>query len=219
MNNPSKKKMNASLNLIILLFILNIHGCFAQLKCNDDPFYTFGRIRWKNKQGKVVFTKRTCAWLTRKNPSARKAKWCNHIHNFGVNVGDKCPVTCGKCPPIGLPDRSKCQDNPKGWKDLDGRDCEFYAQGENCQTFFGRDRSGKTAKDVCCACGGGCADIEVFPEDSNVQIPWHDSLGETYDCEWYGRRKRTCDIFGTSYRNHGYVAQKACCVCGGGNKF
>ena len=127
--------MNASSNLIILLFVLKTYACFAQIKCNDDPFYTFGRSSWKNQKG--FFPKRTCAWLNRKNSSVRKAKWCYHKHKFGVIVGDKCPVTCGKYPPIGIPDRCKCQDNPKGWKDLDGRDCEFYEGVSSHVTYLG----------------------------------------------------------------------------------
>jgi hypothetical protein len=66
-------------------------------------------------------------------------------------------------------DTSSCKDHPKGWKDSKGNDCEDYAEGEWCNrhggygdawlddwgTFEDRATDGTSAKQACCACGGG----------------------------------------------------------------
>ena len=51
-----------------------------------------------------------------------------------------------------------CADSPRGWFDSDGSDfhCGWYARGDNCQRYGSGFRNfGKTAKEACCACGGG----------------------------------------------------------------
>jgi len=44
---------------------------------------------------------------------------------------------------------------------------------------------------------------------------WHDSDGEKFDCNWYGKKNR-CEMHGDEYPNEGYTANEACCSCGGG---
>jgi subtilisin family serine protease len=46
---------------------------------------------------------------------------------------------------------------------------------------------------------------------------WHDSRDTSRSCNWYGDRGFRCRLFGGRNRNDGYVANEACCVCGGGN--
>jgi len=62
-----------------------------------------------------------------------------------------------------------CRNFPKGWADAKDNDCEDYAEGEWCTrhggygdawldewgTFEDVANQGKTAKQVCCVCGGG----------------------------------------------------------------
>jgi hypothetical protein len=49
-----------------------------------------------------------------------------------------------------------CADSPPGWYDHFGDNCEWYAEGSNCEDFgSGRANFGKTANQACCACGGG----------------------------------------------------------------
>lgn len=51
----------------------------------------------------------------------------------------------------------QCEDVP-GWHDSDGPtyDCNFYAEGRNCQRFDSDyENFGYTAREACCACGGG----------------------------------------------------------------
>ena len=45
---------------------------------------------------------------------------------------------------------------------------------------------------------------------------WYDSDGTYYDCQWYGEYDSRCSNYGHSYENFGYVANEACCACGGG---
>lgn len=210
--------MIAKSNLILISLIALISSSKAQTpQCADDPFFTFGRFTWVNGKGQKVTTTRTCAWLNEYNASKRKAKWCGKKTKLGISIGKKCPVTCGTCPLVPLPDPSLCKDSPKGWTDTDGHDCEFYAQDDNCETVFGRDpKFGKTAKEACCACGGGCEDVRVEDSLSSL-IPWYDSDGKT--CKWYEGGPLRCAIYEASYKNFGYFPRDACCVCGGGNKF
>eukprot|EP00591_Stephanopyxis_turris_P009233 CAMPEP_0195511396 /NCGR_PEP_ID=MMETSP0794_2-20130614/3726_1 /TAXON_ID=515487 /ORGANISM="Stephanopyxis turris, Strain CCMP 815" /LENGTH=558 /DNA_ID=CAMNT_0040638981 /DNA_START=362 /DNA_END=2038 /DNA_ORIENTATION=+ len=46
---------------------------------------------------------------------------------------------------------------------------------------------------------------------------WHDSDGPRHDCSWYSKRKKRCRKYGKSFKNLGYTASNACCVCGGGH--
>lgn len=54
-----------------------------------------------------------------------------------------------------------CADSPLGWYDSDGLayNCGWYSSGTNCNSFgddyANPDFGGKTAKQACCACGGG----------------------------------------------------------------
>lgn len=73
-----------------------------------------------------------------------------------------------------------CRNSVKGWKDAKGNDCEDYAEGEWCNRHGGYGdawldewgsfedvaTNGKSAKDVCCVCGGGLKD-----DDEGVPPP------------------------------------------------
>ena len=45
---------------------------------------------------------------------------------------------------------------------------------------------------------------------------WVDSTGE--GCNWYGSKPNLCDYFGDCCEESGYIANTACCVCGGGEE-
>jgi len=64
---------------------------------------------------------------------------------------------------------------------------------------------GKTANQACCSCGGGSKPCTDVPG-------WHDADGTQYNCQWYSRFRR-CQRYGDLYRNFGYTANEACCVC------
>jgi uncharacterized protein YkwD len=53
--------------------------------------------------------------------------------------------------------------------------------------------------------GRGCSDV---PD-------WYDSDGEIYNCQWYSYNNH-CRYYGNGYKNFGFTANQACCVCGGG---
>ena len=217
--------MKVSYSFITLLtFALLIIAASAQFPCNDDDRWTFGTYKWKNSEGQMEITTRTCSWLTA-NPklsSKRIQIWCDRKNRYGVAVRDKCKVTCSECVPsnIPIPDPEDCKNQPFNWRDLDGNDCDFYAQGDSCNTMFGNDRNGISAREACCACNGGCFDVrvEVTVNDGNVGIiPWYDAKGRS--CEWFERNPNyLCQFWGGSYRNFGYVADKACCACGRGSE-
>jgi len=68
-----------------------------------------------------------------------------------------------------VPSVPGCKNSPKGWADAKGNDCEDYAEGHWCTrrggygdgwldewgNFENVTAKGKTAKQVCCICGGG----------------------------------------------------------------
>ena len=66
-------------------------------------------------------------------------------------------VACAVCSPLEFPSAPTCQ-NARGWTDLYGDDCStpFYSTG--CipeDTVPHANKLGVSAKDACCACGGG----------------------------------------------------------------
>ena len=51
---------------------------------------------------------------------------------------------------------ASCMDYPHGWVDADGINCEYYAHPGYCNKFGSKfAKSGKTANQACCVCGGG----------------------------------------------------------------
>ena len=161
------------------------------IPCADDPGYQFGRT----SNGVL----RTCAWLSRSGDIFL----CNRRFHSHVTIGQKCPDTCGLCAAV----TPGCTDFTN-WSDELGDTCRFYGEGDNCFIWgFGYpDNFGNTAQNACCECGGGCV---TSPEN------WVDSQGN--GCDWYAQDPaRSCRRFGGSRRNDGFVANQACCVCGGG---
>ena len=55
-----------------------------------------------------------------------------------------------------------------------------------------------------------CMDMKLREEGE-----WQDSDGK--NCDWYSNDINHCDEYGSSYENFGFVANKACCACGGGS--
>ena len=41
---------------------------------------------------------------------------------------------------------------------------------------------------------------------------WHDSEGDSYNCDWYCEGDN-CETYGDQYENDGYTANQACCAC------
>lgn len=194
---------SASLAVLIISFIVLVFlpTRSHSIPCEDDPGYTFGRQR---RFGRRVI--RTCDWL-RNAGNFERNYWCFNGRKFHdhITVAEKCPETCGQCAAI----PAGCDNYPANWKDEIGTGCWFYEQGDNCNIWgngYPDPDTGYTAKDACCACGGGCL---------NRPVGWVDSEGN--GCDWYAQDpSRSCPRFGSSNRNRGFVANEACCVCGGG---
>lgn len=65
-------------------------------------------------------------------------------------------------------------------------------------------------KSKCCTCQAKkCKDLTLDG------APWEDSGG--FDCAWYGKKKKNCKKFGDKFENT-FVANEACCICGGGEE-
>ncbi len=58
-----------------------------------------------------------------------------------------------------------------------------------------------------------CGDIEDI---INFPSGWYDKDGPLFDCNWYAVGSR-CASYGSRFENFGFVANEACCVCGGGD--
>ncbi|CAK0821323.1 unnamed protein product [Prorocentrum cordatum] len=56
-----------------------------------------------------------------------------------------------------------------------------------------------------------CGDIDPVGEDK-----WYDSLGPTYDCDWFEANSNKCGAFALAGLNFNMTANEACCACGGG---
>jgi hypothetical protein len=121
------------------------------------------------------------------------------------------------------PADDNCEDSPKGWYDIMGRNCEWYSEDEsNCQVYgLSYKNFGRTALSACCVCGGGPIEEDAVSCDSSDgceieneqgcwdQPNWYDSTGD--GCSWYSAESNHCEDYGSQYR-----ANNACCVCGGG---
>ena len=123
--------------------------------------------------------------------------------------------------------QNECVDAPLGWFDSFGDNCDWYAEGFNCEDFGSLDLSfGKTANQACCACGGGSAleapDMEPtfdFDPPPNTgcydsTAGWRDSVGD--DCVWYAQGDN-CAFYGDQFAGEFGTANQACCACGGGS--
>ena len=158
-----KSSIEKSLGRVfILLFVMFPLALTQPLRCVDDVDWSFGPNfgRYQAKDGQ--FITRNCAWITEDPVLAepRRDEWCNTEWNpYNPKlVKDKCPEACRKkeCnPPAAL-----CIDRTPGgkiWYDRQHYNCQWYASyRENCNIFGGDFRNfGFTAKEACCACGGG----------------------------------------------------------------
>lgn len=203
-------------SIIALILSFSTYAATAA-PCADDDYWTFGKT--------LDGVTRTCAWI-REKPDPRKDNWCSrNAPNSHLFVQEKCPAACGKCNNIPIPG---CMNFPPGWHDATGAEynCDYYKQGDNC-AIFGKSfpKDGKTANDVCCECGGGCANFRVsYLDISDKDFELFDRPGPK-KFEWFDSRRNFCSYYaedvsrcarGSMFENFGYVANEACCVCGGG---
>uniref|UniRef100_A0A7S2LR02 Uncharacterized protein n=1 Tax=Leptocylindrus danicus TaxID=163516 RepID=A0A7S2LR02_9STRA len=123
-----------------------------------------------------------------------------------------------------------CVDMP-GWSN-EGYDCVWFAGDVGDDALEYDDASTRcgeygawanpvnvAANDACCVCGGGdrTATPSVTPKPCFDVPDWMDSLDRA--CAWYEIHDNDprCDNFGSLHVNKGFVANDACCVCGGGS--
>jgi Subtilase family len=137
------------------------------------------------------------------------------IENCGLsmppnNVSSRPPSASPVSGGTGLPPSTGiCQNYPSDWKDPGGDGCDFYDSSLTCNMFgdYFKDKAyGKTAKDVCCKCGGGLLEDEDCMDDDS----WTDSFGD--GCQWYNTTTK-CSAFGNSFENDGKTAHDVCCFC------
>eukprot|EP01063_Lacrimia_lanifica_P000233 TRINITY_DN1010_c0_g1_i3.p1 TRINITY_DN1010_c0_g1~~TRINITY_DN1010_c0_g1_i3.p1 ORF type:complete len:841 (+),score=254.58 TRINITY_DN1010_c0_g1_i3:55-2577(+) len=113
------------------------------------------------------------------------------------------------------------------WYDRDGSQytCQYYAEEGLCEEYGDAYRNTFTAREACCACGGGVAQAPVAQpqlECSDRGIAagadvaaWHDARGTRFSCAWYEASPSRCRWYGDAHVNV-MTARDACCVCGGG---
>lgn len=86
--------------------------------------------------------------------------------------------------------------------------------GSSCNEISNILGPGDESTWECCtsysSCFPGCTDLTV-----SGGLEWTDSAGDNCIAYW---SNGWCDQYGTGFRNEGYVANDACCVCGGGNQ-
>ena len=126
-------------------------------------------------------------------------------------------------------DASICRDykiNGEDWMDSYEWPCSRYEEDPTtfCAAYGdGSAKDGFVANEACCACGpeGGLAPGETQPvgctdyvlSDGNV---WHDNGGPEWGCDNYYSSDQICAADGSWFTNVGFVANQACCMCGGG---
>jgi len=52
----------------------------------------------------------------------------------------------------------------------------------------------------------------------DLVTPWWDADSTQYTCAWYGSNPVFCNMYGDKFRNFGWTAAEACCLCGGGQQ-
>ena len=142
------------ISIFALFFCSNLQASSAQ-GCEDNNNFQFGSYVSRGRQ-----ITRKCVWL--KNNPQQIDNWCSRTYN-GKAIGDKCQATCGTCrfnpgTCTDVSPRDQDPKNPNEWYDSVGSNynCAWYAIGRNCAVYgSGFDNYELTAKEACCACGGG----------------------------------------------------------------
>eukprot|EP01061_Rhynchopus_euleeides_P045303 TRINITY_DN806_c1_g1_i6.p1 TRINITY_DN806_c1_g1~~TRINITY_DN806_c1_g1_i6.p1 ORF type:complete len:643 (+),score=181.00 TRINITY_DN806_c1_g1_i6:269-1930(+) len=173
----------------------------------------------------------TCEWYA--SDKSRCTRYGTHYRNRYV-ANEACCVCGGGSTAAGVTAPSpptQCTDRQTGGKAWHHQGhsyytCEWYASDKSRCTRFGTHyRNRYVANEACCVCGGGSTAAGVTAPSPPTQCTdrqtggkaWHHQGHSYYTCEWYASDKSRCTRYGTHYRNR-YVANEACCVCGGGDK-
>lgn len=202
--------------------LLIVHECFA----NDDRFvwdlYTDYSIRPRNN--KYVCLGPSKDWF-HEDKAALQLNDCSESNYKQWSFTRVTASTRRHRLESGRSFSEECNDQPDGWYDIFGYNCEWYAEGNNCELYgMSHGNFGKTASQACCACGGGSSMV-VF--DSNFisndplnndnscwdERDWYDSVGD--GCSWY-EQGDNCEYYGMDFSYDGLTASDACCACGGG---
>ena len=110
---------------------------------------TYCQANWGGVQGNTLFIK---------NKFARMNAESSNQHDYSTievytSVREKCPTSTQQCSDKSVKNLA--------WHDSDGADynCQWYALGNNCaESGDSYANFGMTAKEACCACGGGMSD-------------------------------------------------------------
>mmetsp|Transcript_7389 Transcript_7389/g.9168 ORF Transcript_7389/g.9168 Transcript_7389/m.9168 type:complete len:208 (+) Transcript_7389:98-721(+) len=179
---------------LFLLALFMPAALVQSFKCEDSSYFDF--VILQNSQ---LVTYRCADLMIEKNK-----RLCSETIGDTL-VSDKCPNACGTCPSA---DSGSCSTRYPTWVDSRGKSCAWYAQRPSVRCARADEflNNFLTASIVCCECGGGCIN---FPQG------WHDADGPEYNCAWYEKSDR-CEEDGGKFRSMGFVANEACCTCGGG---
>lgn len=144
--------------IFVLVLFSHLQGSLSA-ECKNNNNFTFGTYQ----SGDKTIT-RSCTWLTKdpQRAESRKKFWCSRKY-INKRIQNVCPEACDTCDDAIIlgtcSNLSPSDDNPsypKKWLDSFGYDCAWYTRGDNCIIFgSGFSNFGYTAKQACCACGGG----------------------------------------------------------------
>ena len=128
---------------------------------------------------------------------------CNTMVNCGDSTGEKS--ICGWCPLKNKGVPKKKNPNGKGWVAKYPEDeCDWKSK---VKEILGPDHGLEK-----------CNDLKTkLPSQFGSSRKWHDRDGKYYDCEEYAKGNN-CKYWGNGYVYQELTGNKACCVCGGGEK-
>merc|ERR1719483_1448801 len=156
---------------------------------------------------------------------------CDPCHTCveGECISDTSAGGCHQC----FACEQTCNDNPVGWVDSIGRNCDWYAANDQCEAEFCDYYAslGLTAKIACCACGGGsyadamCEVQEGIECDDGNELTLRDTCNVNGTCVG-NECSLTCDQGGCAQEDDSVVCcdggncsqdNSTVCVCNGGN--
>ena len=196
-------------------------------QCTD---LTFNGTAWRNSLGyncSWYETYNLCAFYGNRFKNAYVAnEACCHCGGGAVGNDTATPV-----PATAVPVTGQCADltfdNGTAWRNSLGYNCSWYETYNMC-SFYGESfKNAYVANEACCHCGGGAVGNDTATAVPATAVPvtgqctdltfdngtaWRNSLG--YNCSWY-ETYNMCSFYGESFKN-AYVANEACCHCGGG---
>ena len=185
--------------------LINETGDCGEITANECGYcWDTDKILYGNKDGPVADVCSKKNWIA---PGPRTAYYCQKkkeqeickkMTDCGDATGEKS--ICAWCPlkGKGVPKKIGPQG---GW-------IAKYPEDDAC------DWKSKLMGEF-----GECKDLKTKNPSQLPNNQWHDRDGKYWTCEVYGRNNKAgCKAWGNGYVYQNLTGNKACCICGGGNK-